>query len=212
MKFSRVNDHTIHCIISKEELEGNGLTLEDIIGRKVDAMQYLHRVVLEAARQEHLKMNTGFTSMQVQARTDGSVILTISNDNPEEPAAEDPMQALREAIETVLSSKERGKSETKESSKPRQYCYRFYALADAAACCRRLPQLARMNTSLWHAKNGDYHMLVASEKEDLLLQKAILAMNEFGTFAETTPEAVAYMMEHETCILKENAAAQLIRM
>lgn len=262
MKFHRVNSNTINCIISKEELEGSGLTLEDIIGRKVGAMEYLHRVVLEAARQEHLPMNTGYTSMQVQARMDGSLVLTISNKDPEELTGEDPMKSLREAIEAVLASKgdasktsqetpgvdstvqgegtrteaaqtenaqteaaqTEGASEESDGSSRRQegangkaagrrqYCYRFYALADAAACCRHLPQLSRMETSLWRAGNGDYDLIVSSEGEDVLLEKTILAMNEFGNFTETTPEAVAYMMEHEKCILKENAAAQLIRL
>ncbi len=262
MKFHRVNSNTINCIISKEELEGSGLTLEDIIGRKVGAMEYLHRVVLEAARQEHLPMNTGYTSMQVQARMDGSLVLTISNKDPEELTGEDPMKSLREAIEAVLASKgdaskasseatcengtvqgegtrteaaqtenaqtevaqTEGASEESDGSSRRQeeangksagrrqYCYRFYALADAAACCRHLPQLSRMETSLWRAGNGDYDLIVSSEGEDVLLEKTILAMNEFGNFTETTPEAVAYIMEHEKCILKENAAAQLIRL
>lgn len=252
MKFHRVNSNTINCIISKEELEGSGLTLEDIMGRKVGAMEYLHRVVLEAAKQEHLPMNTGYTSMQVQARMDGSVVLTISNKDPENPAGEDPMKSLREAIEAVLASKAeeaakapaeaageeqavqeegapaedaRAEAPTAEAAQDvrtgeadgqtagrKEYCYRFYALADAAACCRHLPQLARMQTSLWLAGNGIYDFIVSSEGEDLLLDKTILAMNEFGNFTETTPEAVAYMMEHEKCILKENAAAQLIRL
>lgn len=197
-------------------------------------------------------MNTGYTSMQVQARMDGSVVLTISNKDPEDPAGEDPVKSLREAIEAVLASKageaakvtaeaageeravqeegapaedartEASTAETGEgvraeeadgqTARRKEYCYRFYALADVAACCRHLPQLARMQTSLWLAGNGIYDFIVSSEGEDLLLEKTILAMNEFGNFTETTPEAVAYMMEHEKCIMKENAAAQLIRL
>ena len=37
-------------------------------------------------------------------------------------------------------------------------------------------------------------------------------MNEFGTFSDAPAETVAYIMEHERCILRENAAAQLARL
>ena len=39
-----------------------------------------------------------------------------------------------------------------------------------------------------------------------------MAMNEFGTFSDAPAETVAYIMEHERCILRENAAAQLARL
>ena len=251
MKFSRVNNNTISCIISKEELEGSGLTLEDIIGRKVGAMEYLHRVILEAARQEHLQMNTGYTSMQIQVGRDGSLVLTISNGAPED-TAEDSMKAIRDAIESILSSKEEnvlssakdekepvpnipegtesraensaeledGAGDVLESDKKadskisgyRQFGYRFYAAADAAECCRKLPQLAKMDTSLWLSRNGDYYLIVSSKENDVLFEKTILAMNEFGTFVDAKQETVDYIMEHEKCILEKNAAAQLIQL
>ncbi len=242
MKFNRVNDNTVNCIISREELAGNGVTLEDIMSRKPEAIEYLHRVIAEASKAVHMQMTTGFTSMQIQARGDGSILLTISNGVSAEDGrggTADPMAAIKDAIECILgSTQERifGKEEAetcaarkddlqnghKDSAteaascrKRSLYCYMFHSLSDAIECCRRLPLLANMESSLWQNRSEGFYYLfvkVNIEGEDAFPERTVLAMNEFGSCCDATPESAAYIMEHEKCILDKNAAASLARM
>ena len=245
MKFSRINDNTIHCIISGEELAGSGVSLDDIMNRKPEAMEYLHRVILEAAREVHMQMSTGFTSMQIQARGDGSILLTISNGLSAENSLKngtDPMAAIKDAIESILAGGQEekaaaikellpgeqqgdeieiaGKVSAKEpaaTGKRRTlYCYIYQSLADVIECCKRLPILTKMESSLWQNRTeGFYYLYVKvdpKESDNGLPERAILAMNEFGSCCDVSPESAAYVMEHEKCILKKDAAASLARM
>ncbi len=241
MKFSRINDTTINCIISEEELAGSGITLDDIMSRQGKAVEYLRRVVMEAVRQENFHLDAAFTSMQIGVMRDGSLSLTISSDDPSENgAAPDPLAAAKSAIETLLasmresaSSKDAAAPDDKETAKtqengeqkttgpaepgqPRrlQYCYTFLSMADVIECCRRIPGAGQFTSSLWkNEEEGIYQLLLSARPEDAqLFEQALVAMNEFGSLADAPAEAAAYIMEHDKCILKENAAAQLASM
>ena len=241
MKFNKINETTLNCIISEEELAGSGITLDDIMSRQSKALEYLRRVVIEAVRQENFHLDAPFTSMQIGVMMDGSLSLTISSDEPSENAtSQDPLAAAKSAIETLLASmkenmpqkdaaalQEREAAqpqpeempETKETSsssrqKRLQYCYTFLSMADVIECCRRIPGTWNLTSSLWkNEEEGIYQLLLAAQPEEIQpFEQALLAMNEFGSLADAPAEAAAYIMEHDKCILKENAAAQLARM
>ena len=46
MKFSRINETTIRCYLTREDLDSSGINLYDIMERKTNAMEYLRRVIM----------------------------------------------------------------------------------------------------------------------------------------------------------------------
>lgn len=253
MKFSRINDTTINCYLSQEDLASSGINLDDIMERKTNAMEYLRRVILEAAREENFRLDGGVTTMQIRAMMDGSLSLTLSCTDPgaagapqNNEAAETAesssgtgadllLDAVRSttgqvagadadaAMEAAGGSGQKGTGMERKVAEalhrlPRQekkslFCYTFASLSDVIDCCRKIPETAELNTSLWqNRENGDYYLFASSAGDEVKFEKTILAMNEFGVFSDAPSETVAYIREHETCILKENAAAQLMRL
>ena len=79
MKFSRINETTIRCYLTREDLESSGINLDDIMERKTNAMEYLRRVIMEAAREENFQLDGAVNTMQIRAMMDGSLALTISS-------------------------------------------------------------------------------------------------------------------------------------
>lgn len=251
MKFSRINETTINCYLSQEDLASSGIDLDDIMERKSNAMEYLHRVILEAAREENFRLDGGVTTMQIRAMMDGSLSLTLSCQDPGEMAGStaDPAGAARSDgsdagvflngtqdasgapasgnVEAAMEAAGPAGSSAQDSmnrkvaealNPPRKkkggcFCYSFASLSDVITCCRNIPESASLNTSLWqNRENGDYYLLVSSAGDEVKFEKTILAMNEFGVFSDAPTEMIAYIREHEKCILKENAAAQLVRL
>ncbi len=51
MKFHRIDENTINCVISQEDLESRGLQIEDLFEKKKEAMEFLHVIVDEASRE-----------------------------------------------------------------------------------------------------------------------------------------------------------------
>lgn len=78
MKFNRIDENTINCVITQDDLIENGIDLDDLLKRTPKAMDYLRRVILEAAQAEHFQITGEFTSMQVRIMKDQSISLTLS--------------------------------------------------------------------------------------------------------------------------------------
>ena len=116
----------------------------------------------------------------------------------------DSVSMNRKAAEALNPPRERKHS---------TFCYIFRSIADAGECCRKIPDTAALQSSLWQDRgDGAYYLFLSSAGDEIRFEKTILAMNEFGTFSDAPAETVAYIMEHERCILRENAAAQLARL
>ena len=94
MKFRRINETTINCIISQEDMFEKGIRLDDFFDRKREAMEYLKRVIIEAARQENFNLEGEYTSMRVSVLPDHSLSLTLS----EGATAADARAMLEDAI------------------------------------------------------------------------------------------------------------------
>lgn len=262
MKFSRINETTIGCYLTQEDLANSGINLDDIMERKSNAMEYLRRVILEAAKAENFRLDAGVTTMQIRAMMDGSLSLTLSCTEPGESASVEaegagrfchpeekgqdakPQHALEPGAAEAGSQTDHSRPHTPELDavfsaaqgragenpagmerkvaealnpprvgKRSVFCYIFRSLADAIECCRQIPDTTKLNSSLWQDRgDGAYYLFLAPAGDEALFEKTILAMNEFGTFSDAPAETVAYIMEHERCILKENATAQLVNL
>lgn len=78
MIFKKINDNTINCIITEEDMRSHGLRLDDLFEKKTEAMEFLHTILEEAARKVNYHPQGGFTSMQMTVLGDNSVSLTIT--------------------------------------------------------------------------------------------------------------------------------------
>lgn len=210
MKFSRINANTINCIITQDDLKENEIDLDDLLQRKPKAMDYLRRVILEAAHAENFTITGEFTSMQIRIMKDQSISLTLSQGKRPEPGKPEETQNtngdfLKNAAKNLTAA---------GNAANRYYAFTFPTMADAIECCRDIPDAAKLPSSLYEdEEDGVYYLFFRSPGDDeVKFEKTILAMNEFGTFVEAAPEAVAYIMEHKKCILKENAAGHLAKL
>ncbi len=80
MKFRRIDENTINCVISQEDLASHGLQIEDLFEKKKEAMEFLHVVVDEASREVDFHPQGAITSMQIAVLPDQSISLTLSED------------------------------------------------------------------------------------------------------------------------------------
>ncbi len=80
MKYRRIDEKTINCLISQEDLREHGLEIQDLFEKKKEAMEFLHIVVDEAAREVDFHPQGAITSMQISVMPDKSVSLVLSED------------------------------------------------------------------------------------------------------------------------------------
>ena len=80
MKFYRVNDNTIKCMIPVSDLTSRGITIEDMVGRKKEALEFLHDVIVMAAEEVGLSDMEQFTTLQLAIVNQDMIVMLASKD------------------------------------------------------------------------------------------------------------------------------------
>ena len=83
MTFRRIDDSTVNCIITPEDMRERGLQIDDLFEKKKEAMEFLHAIVSEAVREVGFHPQGAVTSMQIAVLPDRSVSLTLSEKTSE---------------------------------------------------------------------------------------------------------------------------------
>lgn len=212
MKFRRVNDTTINCIITQDDLKEYGLHIDDLFERKKEAEEFFRGIMAEAARQENFNLESEFASMKIAVLPDHSISLTLSED----PGASAAIRKVRElAGKSVRPARgsDKGSAAGGEASKQApaaQYMFRFETLSEAALGASRLCGTG-IRTSLYRDQAEGFYFLIASKTDQAGhdFEHLVLPLNEFGSLVTGNAGTIAHFREHAQCILKEDAAELL---
>ncbi len=78
MEFKRINKDTVTCIITEDDMDEQGIKLEDLFEKKKEAMDFLHDVMKKAEEEVDYKPTGAFMPMQITVLPDHSISLTLS--------------------------------------------------------------------------------------------------------------------------------------
>ena len=78
MEFKRINKDTVTCIITEDDMDEQGIKLEDLFEKKKEAMEFLHDVMKKAEEEVDYKPTGSFMPMQITVLPDHSISLTLS--------------------------------------------------------------------------------------------------------------------------------------
>lgn len=110
MKFQRIDESTIRCIVSKEDMMEYGISLEDFFKNKGKIHEFLHVVVERAEEEVGYEPRQGMLSMQIMPLTPNSISITFSE---KEDTFGDAVNLLKESLEEIRKEiSESGQSDT----------------------------------------------------------------------------------------------------
>lgn len=99
MEFKKLDDNKFQCLLEKEDLEENHISLDDFFKNDTAKIHGLLSVVMEEAQKEiDVEMDGGVMSLQLAPQPNQSILLTISS------AQDDFGEMLRQAGERVSRS------------------------------------------------------------------------------------------------------------
>ncbi|MBR1669993.1 MAG: adaptor protein MecA [Butyrivibrio sp.] len=78
MEFKRINKDTVTCIITEDDMDEQGIKLEDLFEKKKEAMDFLHEVMRKAEEEVDYRPTGTFLPMQINVLPDHSISLTLS--------------------------------------------------------------------------------------------------------------------------------------
>ena len=131
MIFRKINDYTINCIITPQDLIDNGLQPDDLFERRGGAMEFLKSVIDRAAQEENVHITGEHTSMRLSVLPDRSLSLTLS-DHPESVVDPAVARLVMEAIRRSRQSSDAGSVEDTPAAKQGQ--------VDSGAVRRQKPE------------------------------------------------------------------------
>ena len=96
MKFQRINDDTIRCIVYKQDMQEFGIVLEDFFKNKGKVHEFLHEIVERAEQEIGYTPKEGMLSMQIIPINPNTLSITFSENSGE--SYEDIMNNLKDTI------------------------------------------------------------------------------------------------------------------
>ena len=235
MKIERIDDKTVKCFISKEELEEFEITYKDFITRSEKAKEVVEEIIEQAIEEVGYKPPQFAMDMQIMMMPDKGMVLTLSEKTPEDlqknPALMEYLKEMRKTLEEHFGKPgaeglpqlptglpgEKGvdAQQTGEGAQPGTAqlpdfaIFKMATLRDLSEYARILPKNLRVESCLY-ADKGEYYLFLqrghASYKR---YSRACIQALEYGVLFGATEDKIVYLDEHAECLIPEKAIAKL---
>ena len=225
MKFKKIDNKTLCCMLSKEDLTDNDITLEDFIHNRDKVQSFLEEIIETAKDEVGFEASGPMLSIQIMAMHPDGVMITFSEDPKDMASAfRSGLEQIREELgsdgwvdvgsdEDVESEPETDQDDTEEnmSVETLQTIFRFPDMETLFLFAENLPVWRGLSSSLYkNEKNGEYLLLlvkgrISSENYRLVVAVAM----EFGELAGATEMKRAYLQEHCRTVIEEKAVLKL---
>lgn len=96
MKFQRINEDTVRCIVYKKDMQEHGIALEDFFKDKGKVHDFLHEIVERAEQEVGYIPKEGMLSMQIIPISPNTISITFSESIGE--SYDDIMNNLKDAL------------------------------------------------------------------------------------------------------------------
>lgn len=226
MTFQKLDEYTVRCILSEEDMIEHDLRVEDFFTIKDKARSFLEDVVRQAQDEVGYETNGETLAMQVMPLPKNGLAITFSDRS--EHALQSMLGHIRSAIEGIQNQEldemleqvvveraedqdiEEKKADRAFRRKERMAFFRVYQFADLEAVeqfCRNVPSNMNIKSQLFKdEKNDEFYLTiekgrVATKK----LNKICLLIEDFSEFVADEEAYLEYCREHFKCVIKKSA-------
>ena len=222
MEFSREGNNIIRCVISEEEIEELGYTIDDIISNGRRTQQFMNQIFDLAEQEFDTKFDLGIKSVRADILPDHTISLTFS----EQPGTEGVMDHLKDIVNGLLgsvskqkweelasvSAKENNTIPKKSEDGPAPRIVVLFAFEELDILMRYAKQVKVENLPLnqLYKFDGIYFLMVDMtdcKEEDV--RKLSALTDEYAADIFVGAEKRAFIYEHGKAIIKEMAIEQL---
>lgn len=214
MEFSRDGNNIIRCVISEEEIEELGYTIDDIISNGRRTQQFMNQIFDLAEQEFDTKFELGIKSVRADILPDHTISLTFS----EHPGTEGVMDQLKDIMNGLLGSVSKQKleeltsvSKQEESGQPAKIVVLFaFEELDTLMRYAKQVKVEDVPFNQLYKFDGIYFLMMDmtdSKEEDV--RKLSALTDEYAADIFVGAEKRAFIYEHGTEIIKERAIEQL---
>lgn len=224
MTFQKLDEHTVRCILSEEDMIEHGLRIEDFFTNKDKARSFLEDVVKQAHDEVGYETNGDTLAMQVMPLPKNGLAITFSERT--EHALQSMLGHIRSAIEGIQNQEfdemiEQAMNEennstcsnqTDKKSKKKEKTtffrvYQFDNLENVEQFCQAVPEAWNLKSQLFKdKKSGLFYLTIEKGRIAIKnLEKICILIDDFATLVSEQEAYLAYCKEHFKCIIKKGA-------
>lgn len=236
LKFRRIDEDTIRCIITTEEMESYGIELEDFFRDKEKVSHFLEELLKEASEEVGELSHHGMMSMQVMPLGKNELAITFSEKSIENgfsdmldyiretlrELGDDLPKDLKDRISGVPAiAKGNGKSleeefekkmkEVQPQEEPQTYdtvVFEFSTI-DQLAKLGRILSTFPLESMLYRERKLYYLILHPGQTEDKVFRTCCELASEYSEGMVANDMTQTFMEEHARCIIESDALGRL---
>lgn len=225
MRFKRISSDTVRCIITQDELQENGLDMDDFMSNDGKTEDFLRKMIALAEQEVGFKVQGGPLTIQVAVLPENKLALTFSE--KQDGNFMELLEGLRSAMSNLSNAVNEKKKEKVEetadtatdtstdSDRKNLYLLEFTDLNSLQSFCagitEHIEEQMQMNSELYLLEDEEVYCLILQrgEMDEKQVCRIMSASIEFMDAVSANEGQVAYIREHGKCILPDHAISRL---
>lgn len=218
MKYKKINEATVQCIITEEDMLEYGLTLSDIFERNEKGEGFLRDIIERAHEEVGYTISGESIAMQITPLQDKGLAVTFTNEGP--MGFKDILQHLKEVLQGVSAELTRQEEEERrnagqgrpgEDFDENRRMFVFASLHQAMQYTASIPRELSVKSHLYKEGEAYYLVMEKNRISHKMFNKLSAQAVEFGNLIAVTEEKMTYLKEHGECLIADRAVSRLRR-
>ena len=228
MKIERVDDKTVKCFLSNEELDEYEIDYKDFVLRSEKAKEVVQEIIIQAEERVGYKPPRYSFDLQIMMLPDQGLVLTFSE---REPESEPLIECLKEMKRVLQKARERvgiidnppqstqtalaAPADTQEAqvpvspAKPEFAIFKFSSLRNVMNFATVLPTNLRVDSALYEMEDDYYLCLGKGHASYERYSRACVQAMEFGSLHSAEESFLLRLEEHGKCLIQARAIKKL---
>ncbi|MCM1268888.1 MAG: adaptor protein MecA [Bacteroidales bacterium] len=208
MKYKKINEATVQCIVSADDMAEYGLALSDIFERSERGEEFL-RVIIERAHEEvGYQISGGNIAMQITPLKNDGLVVTFTDERPADFRG--MLQHIKEALQS-LSEELSDQEEAARLFDDNRRMFVFASLHQAMQYAAAIPNTYSVKSHLFKEGEDYYLVLEKGRLSYKTFNKISAQAVEFGNLIAVSEERLQYLEEHAECLIRDRAVSRLRR-
>lgn len=220
MKIERIDEKTVKCFLSNEELEEYEIDYKDFVMRSEKAKVVVQEIIEQAAEEVGYTPPRFAFDLQIMMVADQGLVLTFSDRDPDINDSSQLIECLkemkrilqktREATEQAAPANAQKNGAGQEAiSRPEDAVFVFSSLRNAMEYAAILPGNLRVESSLYEWDGFYYLYMQKGHAAYERYGRACIQALEFAALYAADEARILQLKEHGTCLIAEKAIRKL---
>lgn len=214
MKIERVDDKTLKCYLSNEELEQYQIDYKDFLLRSDKAREVVQDIIIQAQEEVGYQPPRFAFDLQIMMVPEQGMVLTFQEkDTVDLREGQMILEYLKEVSRALQKAKEQmeeaGKNPPAQPVQPDFAVFAFKNPGRVMEYASALPRNLRVKSALYRMNDVYYLWLQKGRASYERYSRICVQALEFGSLFAAEEDRLEYLREHGDCLIAEGAIRKL---